>query len=356
MSGIGILAIGAHLPPEIRRNDWWSPATVARWVEARARGVEALRAIEPSTPAMATVLQAMIEGSGDPFRGVTERRVMAAGTVATDMEAAAAELALSRAGVDRAAIDALLVHSAVPEYLLANNACNLHFRLGLRPSCLAIEAQASAYSFLAQLALARALIASGQSNCVLAVQSSAASRLIDPDDPVSGTFGDAATAVVIGRVGSNRGIRSAAHYANGKVPNSLIAGVRGGRWYDGRSVLHLADPVGERAVILDTVDRGREVISEALDAAAQPPSAVDFFAVHQGTSWLRRLTQEAVGIEHARTVDVYARTGYVFGASLPLVLDAALTHGSLSDDDLVVVFGGGTGMTCGATVLRWGTS
>ena len=356
--GIGILGIGTHLPPEVRHNDWWPAATVARWNQARAAQLAAVRAAPPpapTAPGVAMVLRAMAEQTDhDPFRGVVERRVLAAGATATDMEAAAAEAALARAELDRREVDVLLLHSAVPEYLLANTACVLHHRLGLPTACLAMEAQASAYSFLAQLALAEALVAAGRARHVLLVQSSAASRLIDRDDPTSPAFGDAATAVVVGRVGAGRGVLAAVHRADGRCPSSLVASVPGGRWYDGRSVLHLGDPVGERKVILDTVDQGHEVIGAVLAAGGHAADQVDFFAVHQGTPWLRRLTQEHAGLARARSVDLFARTGYLFAASLPLVLATGAEQGLLAAGDLVVLFGGGTGITYGASLVRWG--
>lgn len=352
-SGIGILGVGTHLPPEVRTNDWWRPEVVARWMQGRERGLAALREAPPAaTPAMRAIVGAMLELGGDPFGGVVERRVLAADATATDMETAAAEIALARAGIDRDAVDLLLVHTAVPEYLLANSACVLHRRLGLPAACLALEAQASAYSFVAQLALAEAMIAAGRARHALLVQSSAASRLLDPDDPVSAVLGDAASAVIVGRVG-NGGIQATVHRADGRVSNSLVASVRGGRWYDGRSVLHLADPAGERQLMLETVDRGKDVIAAVLAAAGRRAEEVAFFAVHQGTPWLRRLTQAHAGIATARTIDLFPRTGYVFAASLPLVLEAAERDGQLSPADLVLVFGGGTGITFGATLISW---
>ncbi len=354
-TGIGILGIGTHLPPEIRRNDWWPADVVARWAERLAQGVAALgQAPPPASAGAARVVRAMIELGGDPFEGVVERRILAADLTSTDMEAAAATAALAQAGVDASDIDLLLVHTAVPEYLLSNTACVLHHRLGLPTACLALEAQAAAYSFLAQLALAAPLIETGRVRRALLVQSCAVSRVMDPTDPVSAKVGDAATAVVIGPVAGDRGILASVHRADGTYPRALIASAPGGRWYDGRSLLYSADPIGARRVFLDTVDQSKEVIDSVMAAAARRVDEVAFFAVHQGTPWLRQLVQEHAGLGRARSVDLFSKTAYVFAASIPLVLDTAVRSGALADGDLVAMLGGGTGMTCGASVLRWG--
>jgi 3-oxoacyl-[acyl-carrier-protein] synthase III len=351
LMSVGILGIGTYLPPEIRRNDWWPADVVARWTAKRS---DSPPSAPPTTPAMARVMAAMAEQASDPFRGVVQRHVMPADMRSVDMEAKAAEAALDRAGIARSDVDFLLVHTAVPEYLLANSATVLHQMLGLRASCLALEVQASAYSFLAQLALAEPLIATGRARYALLVQSSAATRLVEQADPVSAALGDAATAVVVGPVPEGQGILAAVHRTDGRCPGSLVASVRGGRWYDGRAVLHVADPVGERQLFLETVDRGNDVISEVLAASGCGASDVDFFAAHQGTPWLRRLTQDHAGLTRARSVDLFSKTGYVFAASLPLVLATAEADGLIASKDLVAIFGGGTGITVGATLLRWG--
>ncbi|HVV87554.1 MAG TPA: 3-oxoacyl-[acyl-carrier-protein] synthase III C-terminal domain-containing protein [Kofleriaceae bacterium] len=352
--GVGILGVGTSLPPEVRRNDWWPADVIDRWTRGQARALESLRARPPAEEASRKVADAMLELGGDPFGGVVERRVLAADRTSTDLEAEAAAAAIAHAGLTAADIDVLLVHTAVPDYLLSNTACVLHERLGLPATCLAFEVQASAYSFLAQLELARPLVAGGRARHALLVQSSAVTRLLDPGDPFSARVGDAAGAVVLGPVAADRGVLAASHRTDGRRPRTLIATHPGGRWYDGASQLCVPDVEGAFRMFLETVGQARTVIDEALARAGRAPGEVDFFAVHQGTAWLRRLVQEHVGLGHARSVDLFGHIGYVFAASIPLVLDAALRGGALRDGDLVVVMGGGTGMTYGAAVLRWG--
>src|SRR5262245_61399280 len=221
MAETGILAIGSYLPPLVRHNDWWPEDVVAGWMARRA-AVPPPPAPSSLSPAAARVLAAMAEQAGDPFQGARERRVLPDDMPAVDMEAAAAEQAIERAGIDRREIDLLLVHTAVPEYLLSNTACVLQQRLGLATTCIALQTEAAAYTFLLQLTLARSLIASGAAHRALLVQSCAASRLLDPADPVSVLFGDGATAVVVGPVSAGRGVIAAVHRADGRFPRSLI--------------------------------------------------------------------------------------------------------------------------------------
>lgn len=359
---IGLLAAATYLPPEIRRNDWWPSATVERWM--------ALRAAPPPppagalTPAMAHVLAEMAGQAVDPFQGVTERRVMPADMASVDMEVQAAERAIAHAeatagpitGFDRRQIDVLLTHTAVPEYLLSNTACVLHHRLGLAPTCFTMQAEASGNSFLMQLTVAEQMITAGRARHALVVQSAAGSRLLDPDSPMAPLFGDGASAVVIGPM-PDGGLLATVHRTDGSHPRALIAGVPGRQWYDdGRIVLHSGDPGAMRQIFLETADRAAEVVGAALAAAGHAAADVGLFAVHQGTPWLRKVTQAACGLVNARAVDSFATTGYLFGASIPLVLELAQRRGLVAAGDLVVLHGGGVGSTYSAIALRWGAA
>lgn len=349
---VGILAIATHMPATIRHNDWWPKETVERWAQLPNTPPP----LEPGEPteAMSRVLAAMARQAFDPFQGVTERRLMPADMSSVDMEADAAERAIVHAGIDRGEIDLLLTHTAVPDYLLSNSACVLHRRLGLAPGCFTMQAEASGYSFMMQLSLAVNMIAAGQTRYALLVQSTASSRLLDVDDPDSAIHGDGAAATVVGPVPAG-GVLASVHRTDGTHPTALVANVPGRHWYDdGRITLHRGDPIATKRVFLQTADLAIEVIGAALRAAGETPADVDFYAVHQGTPWLRTVTQESVGLTRARYVDTFPTTGYLFSVSIPLVLETAQRRGLISAGDLVVLNGGGVGATFGAIVLRWG--
>ncbi len=364
MQAIGLLGVATFLPPETRTNQWWPAEIVDRWIAARAgsppppSGVPVAERPPHLTDAMARVLAAMTAQAFDPFHGVQTRHVMPAGMASIDMERAAAEQVIAhverRGHFARDQLDALLVHTAVPEYLLSNSASALHHALGLPARCLAFELAASSHSFLAQLTLAEQMIASGRARHVLIVQSCALSRVLDPEAPLAPMFGDGAAATIVGPV-ERGGVLANVQRTDGRYPRALIASVPGQRWYDdGRVVLHSADPVGARQVFLQTADFAIEVVGQALRDAGLAPGEVDFFAVHQGTPWLRQVAHDVLGLTRARSLDTFATTGYLFGVSIPLVLETAQRRGLVARGDKVVLYGGGGGVTFGAIALGWG--
>jgi 3-oxoacyl-[acyl-carrier-protein] synthase III len=348
---VGILGIGAYFPPEIRRNDFWSPELVATWMAKRA---SARPGPEPTTPGQTLIFEALRAQGRDPFQGTVERRILAPELGALDMEVAAAESAIARAGVARSEIDLVLTHTVVPDYQLGNPACELHQALGLPHRCFTMHVDAAAYSFVMQLALAEAMIATGQAKIALLVQSSISSRVVALDTPDAPILGDGASAVVVGPVAADRGVLASVHYTDGTSPRSLIASVPGKRWYDdGRVVIHVEDAFQMQRVFLQIADACKSSIDAVLAKAGLQRRDVKFLATHQGMPWLREVVARHANLEHAASIDLFQRTAYIASAFVPMSLLEAVETKMIGDGDLVVLTGGGTGMAYGAVAIRW---
>lgn len=361
MSNVGILGIGLHLPEQVRSNNWWPTEVVARWRQrqggsfASPTGLVADDATGPLPNGARLIAAAIAAERDDPFQGVRERRIAPEGTYASDMELLAARDALNNAGVAAGEIDFVLSYSTCPDYLMAPNACAVHHKLGLRRDVLSLSTEGACNSFLIQLALAEQLIAGARFRRGLLVQSSMCSRLVPPEQPSSAILGDAATAVVVGPVTAGYGVLGRSHATDGTHFNALAVGVPGRRWYEeGRNVFYAADKEVARRLILSVADRAREATHAALADAGLGAGDVAFYASHQGTSWLRRVTQTHSGLDHARSLDSFAWAASVMGVNVPLVLAVAARECKVESGDVVVAFSGGLGETWSSLVVRWG--
>lgn len=355
---VGIHGIGIYLPEPVRKNDWWPQSIVETW--AGKSGASLLRSAadssEPIAEGVSRALEGMAEVAADPFKGAVERRVMPDGMVTSDMEAAAAKDALSRAGIDPGEVGMLLLNSQLPDFLSVPTAPAVHRKLGLPERCLSMATDAACNSFLTQLAIAEPMIRSGQVRYTLLVQSSGFLHLARPEDQHSAWFGDAATAVVVGPAGAGRGILGRAHRTDGSMYNALVTGCPGVRWYSGQQpVLYVDDVKSARRMLLSVADRGKQVVGEALAEAGCDAEHVRFYASHQGTRWFRKVTQEHIGLVNARYVDTFPWTGSLGAANIPMVLGTAEREGLLKAGDLVATYAGGSGVTWSSVVLRWGT-
>jgi 3-oxoacyl-[acyl-carrier-protein] synthase-3 len=353
-SPVGILGVGLYLPDEIRRNDFWPPHVTAEWMKRRPRR-SALSPDEPLTESGRKIVEARASQVADPFQGTVERRILPEGMTLLDMEENAARTALARAGIAASQVDLLLTNQTVPDVLLGNPACALHERLGLPATCLSMHTDVATHAFMLQLELATGMIQSGRARFAMLVQSCAPSRLLHVHDPNAPFFGDCATATLVGPVAPGRGIEATALFTDGRFPTTLIASVPGARWYDdGLVQLHVGDPVQMERVFVRTADACKQAIDAALAKAARDVRDVDFVCIHQGQPWLRQVVQDHAGLGHARSIDTFRETAYLFASTIPASLALAEERELLHAGDVLVFTGGGPGMTYGATVMTWG--
>jgi 3-oxoacyl-[acyl-carrier-protein] synthase-3 len=358
VQSIGILGLGTYLPPTVRTNDFWPDADVAAWRDRmahRATSSEPPADGELSEGARRT-LAAMAEYADDPFRGAVERRVMDSDMTTSDMEATAARDAMARAGVGPDDIDVILSQTPVPEHLMVNHACTTHRLLGLPLRCLAIATEAACNGFAAHVSLAQGLIASGQARRVLSVHSSAITRVHGTAEPHSAWWGDGAAAAVIGPVADGRGLLAASHRCDGTGDRALVLGVPGQRWWSGGGEVttYAHDRTHTRAMMLGLLDRGRDVILDALGRAGLAASEVGFYAAHQSTAWLARVSAAHAGLERAGTLTTFPYLGHMNSVNVPFILAMGEREGSIPDGTVVSTFSGGLGETWSSLVFRWG--
>jgi 3-oxoacyl-[acyl-carrier-protein] synthase III len=363
-SSVGIIGVAAYLPEQVRSNDWWPESVVSRWRARQHHNLPSLSSWiekqgdgpEPAPlPGVAKVIDALVALKDDPFQGSRERRIAADDAIPSDLEVRAAEQAIERAGIDPAEIGFVLSYSAIPDYLLTPNACAVHKKLGLSERCLSLAVEGACNTFALQLNVAEQLVATGQYKYGLLVLSSLGSRVLPNEQPASAIFGDGAAAVVVGPVAPGFGVLGRAHHTDGTRHRAVVIGVPGKRWHDeGRSCFYTEDAQLGRGLILSVADHAQEIIHESLADAALSTNDVSFYACHQGTAWLRAVTQEIAGLGHARTLDTFPWTASLMGANIPVLLAAAEAEGLLRAGDVVATFSGGLGETWSSLVMRWG--
>ena len=354
---VGIHGIGAFVPDQVRKNEWWPEDVVKSWTNRHVwdseRAEKTLAALPTEGARM--VMSAIAQHAGDPFQGAVERRVMPDGMSVSDMELAASREAISKADIDPGRIGVVLSNCLIPDHIGTVSACDLHHKLKLNPKCFSMTADAACNSFQMQLNIAEQMIRSGQADYALLVQTSAIWRTNPPEESFSIHFGDGSTAVIIGPVEGEKGLMAQTHRTDGSVYKALVVTVNDGNWWDnGRVYTQSLDRTAMRNMFLKLADFGKEVFEEALEITKISPESIDFFACHQASVWFTSVAQQYLGMKNAKTVDTYSWAGTLSGANLPLVLHTAEKEGLLKDGDLVAMYQGGTGMTYSATIMRWG--
>lgn len=360
----GILGLGTALPRTRRENDYWdgrlAPRTEAQRrgdVLAVERGADGGRAA--LAPPIAEAMRAL--GDDDLFRGARTRYVLADDESASDLEAAAVTAALADARVSPEEVDLLLVHSLLPDVLIPNNGPAVQAKCGL-PNATAWSLDVGCASLQAQLVTAAALIRAGTFRCPVLVQSSSWSRFVDTSQPSSAGFGDAASAMVLGRVPEGRGLLGQYARTDGRLRDGIVFapmkdGVAQRRWWDQTCAgsvrmtsfdVQLGKEAGQRAT-----DFCREACLGALADAGLGLSDVSLFLCNQSTGWFVDACRRALGLPEERALGTFPEIANVNESALGFNLERARSTGRLRDGDVVLLYSPSAGFTRAAVVLKW---
>ena len=289
--------------------------------------------------------------------GIRERHVAGPGDTVAGLSRAAAERALSQAGISAADIDAIVLATATPDRLLPSTACDLQAILGAHNAA-AFDISAACPGFVYALSIAEGLIAAGQHRRVLIIGAEKLSSITDYTDRTTAIlFGDGAGAAVVERAdGSGRGILSTYIRSDGRL-GDLLNRPGGGS----------SDPISDKVVQERTHFlrmQGREVfkaavtaMAEACDEAMQRAGVtgddIDLLVPHQANLRIIDATAKHAGLPASKVMINVDRFGNTSSASIPLALDQAAAECRLREGSLVLLVAFGAGFTWGATVIRW---
>jgi 3-oxoacyl-[acyl-carrier-protein] synthase-3 len=290
--------------------------------------------------------------------GIRERRIAGPADSVASLSKAAAERAMSLAGVTAADLDAIILGTATPDRLLPSTACDLQALLGADRAA-AFDISAACPGFIYALTIAEALIAAGQGRNILIIGAEKLSTITDMTDRSTAIlFGDGAGAAIVQQVeGGNRGILSTFIKSDGKLADLLYRPGGGS-----------ADPISEKVVRERShfiKMAGREVFKsavlamsdacdQALERAGITADQVDLLIPHQANIRIIEATAKHAEMPMDKVmvnVDSYGNTS---SASIPLAIDQAISEGRIEPGSVILLVAFGAGFTWGSAVIRWG--
>lgn len=303
-------------------------------------------------------LEKMVETSDEWIRtrtGIRERRLADPDTGAADMGAAAARIAMERAGLDPCDVDVLMVSTATPDRLLPSTACDVQAILGATNAA-AYDFATACSGFLYGLSLAEGHIAAGQAKNVVLIATERMSSIIDwTDRSTCVLFGDGAGAAVIQPAEDGRGILSGFMKADGTLAELLYRPAGGARIPIDVAVLdersHLVKMAGPE-VFKAAVRSMCEAAESALRRAGVTADEIDLLVPHQANNRIIEATARYAGIPMDKVFVNVDRYGNMSSASVPVALDEAREQGRIGEGSLVLMVAFGAGFTWAANVVR----
>lgn len=297
--------------------------------------------------------------------GIRERRHIkkGSGDTTSSMGAAAARIAIERAGLTPHDIDLILFATLSPDYYFPGSGVLVQELLDI-PTCPAMDIRNQCSGFIYALSTADQFIKTGMYKNVLVIGSENHSGGLDMTTRgrgVSVIFGDGAGAAVITREEDpKKGVLSSHLHSEGKFAEELsLIGPSTNRWVP--EIIEANDPTDEsyypymngQLVFKNAVVRFSEVIMEGLTTNGLAPDAIDMLIPHQANLRISQFVQKKFGLGNDQVYTNIQRYGNTTAGSIPIALTEAWEEGKIQEGDLVVLAAFGSGFTWGSSIIRW---
>lgn len=284
--------------------------------------------------------------------GIRRRHVAEPGTTTFEMATHAARGALDAAGISAKDLDMILVGTSSPDGPFPSVACRVQNELDA-PGSVAWDTLAACTSFVYALSIADSFIATERADTVLVIGAEVLSRMLDfTDRGTAVIFGDGAGAAVVRAVPQGSGFLSWCLGSDGRGYAQVTCGNIEKGAYANKDAQPFIDMVGPD-VFKFAVDIFIRQAHEVCAEAGISPDDIDLWVPHQANFRIIDAAARRIGLpleKVAVNIDEYGNTS---SASIPLALEEAVRNGRVKSGDHVLLAGFGSGLTWGATLLKW---
>ena len=291
--------------------------------------------------------------------GITERHIAADDETATDMAYQAAENLFAQ-GIDRNAVDFIILCTQSPDYFLPSSACILQDRLGLSKNCGAFDFNLGCSGYEYGLAVAKGLIVAGIAQNILLLTAETYTKYIHPQDKGNMTiFGDGASAtlvstegfaqigeVVVGTDGSgaeNLIVRTSAarHKA---LANNVAQDEDGTIVSDDHLYMHGGN------VFNFTADVVPDMVEKLLSKSGLQQDDIDLWVFHQANKYMINYLRKLLDIDKDKFYIYMEKVGNTVSSTIPIALCEARKEDRLHGHVLLAGFG--VGLSWGGVMLH----
>lgn len=278
--------------------------------------------------------------------GIQTRHFAAKGTSAVELAVPAVNEALTKSGLAKSAIDAIIVATTTPDAIMPATACLLQQELGIA-SALAFDIQAACSGFVYGVSVANGLIQTKAATNVLLVASEIYSRIIDMQDRSTCIlFGDGAAATVLSAA-DKPGVLAVDLHAEGKHAEILSAPAHiAGHKISGDPTFKMDGGEVFKLAVTAMAESCTTVCQQAELELAQ----IDFLVAHQANLRIINAVAKRLGIAEEKVVRTVIQHANTSAASIPLAL--ATVWEQVQPGDKLLLTAAGAGLTWGSVVLQ----
>ena len=326
MVSVGIIGLGAYVPPnEMSNEDWMEYVdTSDEWITTKT--------------------------------GMKKRRIASSDVCTSDLAVEACRQALDDAKLKPKDIDLIILATSSPDVPLSSTAGIIQDKLGCT-DCAAFDINAVCAGWVHALDVGSRYVGTNDYRNVLVVGSEIYSRILNWKDRATCVlFGDGAGAAVLSEVKEGKGIISSWLMSDGSGSSVIeipAGGVRipfdSDEFVEGAQYFHMDG----RAVWNFAIDAFPQAVNESLRRAGKSIEDVDLVIPHQANINIIKTGMEKLGLGMEKTYTNLQKYGNTAGASVPIAMKEAMEKGLINDGDLVVTAAFGGGLAWGANVIQF---
>jgi len=296
--------------------------------------------------------------------GYDRRRVVPDNVTSSDLVVAGFESLLRDGMLDLASLDALIVVTQTPDYIIPGTSYVIHGRLGMRQDMLCLDINQGCAGYIVGLMTAFSLLSQTGIKRIALVNVDIVSRLVAVSDRNSRPLiGDAASITFIDR-DAQAGDISCNLKVDGASWDALMVPAGGMKIRPGPDTsVQSMDTSGNMRSKENLVMKGDEVfnfvmrevpsmIQDLLDVKGLKISEVDSFVFHQPNPFMLRKLAEKLGIPYDKMpMDLVRYFGNPSGVSIPAVLCTSFDKSYFETPRIMCLAGFGVGLTWGSLLM-----
>ena len=326
MVSVGIIGLGAYVPPnEMSNEDWMEYVdTSDEWITTKT--------------------------------GMKKRRIANSDMCTSDLAVEACKQALEDANLKPEDIDLLILATSSPDVPLSSTAGIIQDKLGC-VECAAFDINAVCAGWVHALDIGSRFAGTSGYQNVLVVGSEIYSRILNWKDRATCVlFGDGAGAVVLSEVENDKGILGSWLMSDGSGSSVIEIPAGGVRtpfnsedFEEGKQYFHMDG----RAVWDFAIEAFPQAVRNALSKVGKDITDVDLIIPHQANINIIEAGMKKLDLGMDKTFTNLHKYGNTAGASVPIAMREAMDEGLIKDGTLVVTAAFGGGLAWGANVIQF---
>jgi len=285
--------------------------------------------------------------------GVTHRRVASPTTCSSDLCLAAAQKILDRLAWKPETVDALIMVTQSPDYMLPSTACVLQQRLGLSVECAVFDVGLGCSGYPYGIWLASMMLNNGGLRRVLVLHGETPTRFSDKSDrSVYLLFGDSGSATALEAVGASESkpwFFQLNSDGSGYTDMIIEAGGFRNRFSDDPQKYCVR--MNGANIFNFTIKRVPELIKATHLLSQTDIADIDYYIFHQSNHFIIKHLINKLKIPSAKAPVILKDFGNTGGPSVPLTITQAGLNRPADRPLALMLLGYGVGLSWGAALV-----